>query len=51
MDIYSVNLRGTHVDLIIMIFFMLYLITAFDITFISEHQFCSNSVNLLRYNE
>ena len=51
MDIYSVNLRGTHVDLIIMVFFMLYLITAFDIMFNSEHRFCSNSVTLLPYNE
>ena len=51
MDIYSVNLRGEHVDLIIMVFLMLYLITAFEITFISEHHFCSNSVTLLPYNE
>ena len=51
MDIYSVNLRGEHVDLIIMVFLMLYLISAFEITFISEHHFCSNSVTLLPYNE
>ena len=51
MDIPSVSLRGEHVDLMIMVSLMVYLITAFEITFISGHHFCSNSVTLLPYNE
>ena len=47
MDIPSVSLRGEHVDLMIMVSLMVYLITAFEITFISGHHFCSNSVTLL----
>lgn len=46
MDIPSVSLRGEHVDLMIMVSLMVYLITAFEITFISGHHFCSNSVTI-----
>ena len=30
---------------------MLYLVTALEITFISEHYFCSNSVTLVPYKD
>ena len=39
MDIYCVNLRGTHVGLIRKVILMLYLVTALEITFISNFIF------------
>ena len=51
MDIYCVNLRGTHVGLIRKVILMLYLVTALEITFISELHLCSKSVALLPYKD